>query len=208
MKKVILSSLLLFVIIAVSAQNNKVNVLQNLEKKQPSNQDQPVTATLKSASRLFGDKDDLTSVILIIPSDSVVEVIDSDSTYLKVVFEENEGYIFRRDAIINNTPVEIKPVNQEENQNQVEQQTEQKQESRFTYLENKYGTDMAARIASGKIWKGMSAEMVRDSWGAPLKINRVIGNIIKEEWIFKNTWLYIENNTLIDWGPIPIRRQR
>jgi hypothetical protein len=61
---------------------------------------------------------------------------------------------------------------------------------------------MAVRLATGKIWRGMSADMVRDSWGAPLKINRAIGEIVKEEWIYKNSWLYIENNTLVEWGPI------
>jgi hypothetical protein len=206
MKKVILTSLLLFIIIAVKAQVNKTNVLQDLEKNQPLKQDQQVTATLKSASRLFHDKEDLTSVILIIPYDSVVDVLDSDSTYLKVAFEDNEGYIYKKDAVINNTPVVMAPSNNQETRNQVEQPAEQQQVSRFTYLENKYGTNMAARLAAGKIWKGMSAEMVSDSWGTPLKINRVIGNVIKEEWIFKNTWLYLENNRLVDWGPIPVRR--
>ena len=62
---------------------------------------------------------------------------------------------------------------------------------------------MAARLYAGKIWKGMNSEMVKDSWGAAEKINRVIsGNIIKEEWIYKNTWLYFENNTLLEWGPV------
>ena len=43
--------------------------------------------------------------------------------------------------------------------------------------------------------------MVKDSWGSPQKINRVInGNVIKEEWIFNNTWLYIENNMLTGLG--------
>jgi hypothetical protein len=55
----------------------------------------------------------------------------------------------------------------------------------------------------GKVWRGMLSEMVRDSWGEPQKINRVIsGNTVKEEWIFRNTWLYIENNYLVEWGPI------
>ncbi len=49
----------------------------------------------------------------------------------------------------------------------------------------------------------MNSEMVKDSWGTAEKINRVIsGNIIKEEWIYKNTWLYFENNTLVEWGPV------
>ena len=45
---------------------------------------------------------------------------------------------------------------------------------------------MAARIIAGKIWKGMNSEMVKDSWGNPEKINRIIsGNVIKEEWIYQ-----------------------
>ena len=202
MKKLIFSPLFLLLFITIQAQADRTGVLQNLEKSQPSQQNQQVTATLKSASRLFGEKDDLTSVILIIPSGSVVNVLGSDSTYLKVAFEENEGYIFKRHAIINNPPVEVAPQNQQNNQQQVEQPAEERQVSRFTYLENKYGTNMAVRLAAGKIWKGMSAEMVLDSWGSPVKINRVIGNVVKEEWIYKNTWLYIENDTLVEWGPI------
>ena len=62
---------------------------------------------------------------------------------------------------------------------------------------------MASRLIAGKIWKGMSGEMVRDSWGKPLKINRVIsGNTVKEEWIYKTTWLYIEDDLLMTWGPV------
>jgi hypothetical protein len=84
-----------------------------------------------------------------------------------------------------------------------EPQQQQQRVSRFTYLENKYGSNMAAKLIAGKIWKGMTAEMVRDSWGKPLKINRVItGNTIKEEWIYKSTWLYLENDILYNWGPV------
>jgi hypothetical protein len=58
-------------------------------------------------------------------------------------------------------------------------------------------------LNAGKIWKGMTAEMVRDSWGTPSRINRGSGNNnSQEEWIYKNTWLVIENNTLVEWGPI------
>jgi hypothetical protein len=202
MKKLIFTSLYLFIIITLQAQDSRTAILQNLEKSQPSKQDQQTTATLKSASRLFGAKDDLTSVILIIPIGSVVNVLGSDSTYFKVAFEENEGYIFKHHAIINNNPVKIAASNQQQNQQQVEQPAEQRQVSRFTYLENKYGTNMAARLAAGKIWKGMTAEMVKDSWGSPAKINREIGNVVKEEWIYRNSWLFIENNTLVEWGPV------
>ncbi len=201
MKKLIISSLFLALFITCQSQVNKANVLQNLENSQSQNQVQQTTATLKSASRLFGEKDDLTTVIMIVPTGTVAEVLESDSTYLKIVYDDYEGYIFRRDAIIKTAPAQVRQEVQEEKEQQVEQPVE-KEVNRFTYLENKYGTNMATRLVSGKIWKGMTGEMVKDSWGTPLKINRVIGNSVKEEWIFRNTWLYIENNRLVEWGPI------
>jgi len=203
MKKLIFSALFLLIIIAVQAQANKADLLQDLEKNQPANQNVTTTATLKSSSRLFGAKDDLTTVIFIIPSGSTVTVLGSDSTYLHVAFEENEGYIFKRHAVMDKTPVNTPQAIQPQQARQEEQPAQVQEVSRFSFLENKYGSNMAARLIAGKIWKGMNAEMVKDSWGTAEKINRVIsGNIIKEEWIFRNTWLYFENNTLVEWGPI------
>jgi hypothetical protein len=207
MKKFIFPLILLLISAFVSAQENRIERLQDLEQNNSVNQDQPVTATVTSATRLFGDKYDLTSVITLIPADSVVEVLDSDSTYYTVAFGEFEGFIYKRHAVINKTPVRTNPVSyQLQAQTQHEQEQEQIQPpqiSRFSYLENKYGTSMAARLNAGKIWKGMTAEMVKDSWGTPQKINRVINaNLVKEEWIYRNTWLYIENNILVEWGPI------
>ncbi|HUV01828.1 MAG TPA: hypothetical protein VMW32_12760 [Bacteroidales bacterium] len=216
MNKLIISFLFLIAACTVSAQVNRADILQDLEEDQVVNpvvnQDVRVTATLKSASRLFGEKDDLTTVIMILPSGSEVEIIGSDSTYYQVFYEDYEGFIFKRHAIINETPapveaipetVEEEPADSEREPVQTQQPVQEQQVSRFTYLEGKYGSNMAAKLMSGKIWKGMSAEMIRDSWGNPGKINRVIsGNVIKEEWIFRNTWLYIENELLMDWGPI------
>jgi hypothetical protein len=202
MKKLIFSTLLLLIVIAIQAQNNKVDILQKLESNQTAG-NVGATATLTSSSRLFGAKDDLTTVIMIIPSGSSVNVLGSDSTYFKVSFEENEGYIFKRHAVIDKTPVNTtKPVQARE----VVRETQPVQErpvSRFTYLESKYGSNMAARLMAGKIWKGMNSEMVKDSWGSAEKVNSVqSGNLLKEEWIFRNTWLYFENNMLVEWGPI------
>jgi hypothetical protein len=202
MKKLISITCLMFFIIIVRAQGNKSDVLQFLEGSNQGKQDQNITATLKSASRLFGVKEDISSVIVIIPSGTVLNVLGSDSIYLNVSFEDNQGYIYRRDARINTSPVAMNQPVKQENAIQKDQPAEEKQVSRFTYLENKYGTSMAARLGAGKIWKGMSGEMVRDSWGSPLKINRVIGNNVREEWVYRNTWLFIENNTLVDWGPV------
>jgi hypothetical protein len=207
MKKIISSILFLAIVAIAQAQTNKAALLQNLEKNQPAGQNGSVTATLTSSTRLFGEKDDLTNVIQIIPAGSSVTVLDSDSTYLHIVFEEKEGYIFKKHAVIDAQPEQ--PSNQpqqEVQQTQPAQQSQPEQEqqiSRFTYLENKYGTNMAAKLMAGKIWKGMDAEMVKDSWGKAEKINRIVsGNITKEEWIFKNTWLYFESNELVEWGPV------
>jgi len=204
MKKLVLLALLISgAIISNMAQANRSEILKGLENSQQTNQNLVNTATLKSASRLFEDKNDLTSVIFIIPADSVVTVLGSDSTYLNVIYQGAEGYIYKRDAIINKAPVVItKPV-QPSQQVQETQPEETSQISRFTYLENKYGSNMAARLIAGKIWKGMNSDMVNDSWGTAQKINRVIsGNVIQEEWIYNNTWLYFENNILVDWGPV------
>jgi hypothetical protein len=203
MKRIFFITLLLIGLITLNGQTNKVDQLQALKQNQPANQNIATTATLKSASRLFATKDDLTSVIFIIPADSVVTVLDSDSTYFHVVFDENEGYIFKRDAVLDKIQVNAPPANQAPPAAQQTEPVQNQQQSRYSYLENKYGSNMAPRLISGKIWKGMNSEMVRDSWGTADKINRIVsGNIVKEEWIFRNTWLYFENNTLLEWGPV------
>jgi hypothetical protein len=167
-----------------------------------TSENKDVTATLKSSSRLFKVKEDLTSVILVIPSGSVVTVLDSDSTYFHVTYQQDEGYIYKRHAVIDKAPV--KTINSALAVKSTQETPPQQEQyvSRFTYLESKYGTSLAARLNAGKIWKGMSSEMVKDSWGKAEKVNRVInGNVINEEWIYKNSWLYFENNTLVEWGP-------
>jgi hypothetical protein len=207
MKKPVIILLTFFLFCAVNAQTSKSDLLQNLEKSQTAGQQLKLTATTTAATRLFREKDDLTAVIMVIPKGSGVEVIGSDSTYFHVLFEENDGYILRRHAQleepadVSKPPVQTtEPVIQE--QQPVQQEQPVQQQSRFSYLEDKYGSGMAARLIEGKIWKGMNSEMIQDSWGKPQKINRVIsGNVVKEEWIYRNTWLYLEDDKLVEWGP-------
>jgi len=203
MKRTFLISLLLICAFSIKAQSNKGDQLQALEQNKPANQNTTTIATLKNSSRLFASKDDLTSVILIIPADSTVTVLDADSTYLHVVFEDNEGFILNRHVELNRIQANAQQNIQSQSAIQETQPVQEQKESRYSYLENKYGSSMANRLISGKIWKGMNSDMVKDSWGIAEKINRIIdGNTIKEEWIFRSTWLYFENNTLIEWGPV------
>ena len=202
MKKFIFPALFIIGVFSVRAQTDNAALLQDLETKQVVSQDITPTATIKTSTRLFKIKEDLTSVIVIIPTGSVVSVLDSDSTYLHIAFEENEGYIFRKHAVIDKTP--NRSGGDQSSQNVSEAQPAQViTDSRYDALENKYGATMASRLYAGKIWKGMNSEMARDSWGAAEKVNRVVnGNVIKEEWIYRSTWLYFENNTLVQWGPV------
>ena len=220
MKYLVVTFLLAASFYSIHAQEIRSGILEDLERNKTSSQgtQSAFTATIKSATRLFADKNDLTSVIMVIPSGYEVDVLGADSTYLRVVFEEAEGFILKRHAEIKQTPMsdrsnipysepsgqsEPRAQTQPQPQTQPQSQTQPEQTSRFTYLENKYGTDMASRLITGKIWKGMTGEMVRDSWGKPLKINRVISsNTIKEEWIYRSTWLYIEDDVLMTWGPV------
>jgi hypothetical protein len=204
MKSIFIPALFIAMALNCNSQSSAAEILQNLEQATASQQSNNQTATMKSASRLFGAKDDLTTVILIIPSGSIVTVYDADSTYYHVGYEDLDGYVFKRHATINDTPPAYQAQNTEEQEPVVQEQPAPVQQiSRFSYLENKYGSNMAARLIAGKIWKGMNSEMVKDSWGEAQKKNRVVsGNTIKEEWIYSNTWLYFENNTLVEWGAI------
>jgi hypothetical protein len=203
MKRILIISVLLTAAVSLAGQTNNANKIQAVEQNQPADQNIQSTATLKSASRLFATKDDLTSVIFVIPADSVVTILDTDSSYFHVVYAGNEGFIFKRDAVIDKSPVLGQPVIQAQPAAQNSEPVQEQQQSRYSYLENKYGPNLAPRLFSGKIWKGMTSEMVKDSWGAADKINRMqSGNIAKEEWIYRNTWLYFENSTLLEWGPV------
>jgi hypothetical protein len=214
MKRFFVSLISLMIFVGLQGQADRTGVLQELERNTHGSGEALLTATLKSASRLFADPNDLTSVILVIPSGAVVEVLEYDPDYLYVFYEDYEGYIVRQHADFDEprvkAPVQVQLQTQTQPRQQVQaleespgQQTQKEVITRFAYLQGKYGSSMAARLDAGKIWKGMTKEMVQDSWGTPQKINRVIsGNIIKEEWIYRNSWLYFENDNLVEWGPV------
>ncbi len=207
MKEIIIFSIYLFfnLFYTLQAQSNRQAVLENLERDSQPTQENVLTAKLKQATRLFEFKDDLTSVIEVLPAGISVIVTGSDEDYYKVKYDDYEGYIFKKHADLEMTqPENIEVPEQEARQQEDARENEPAREmTRFEYLEKKYGTRLAAQMNAGKIWKGMTSQMVLDSWGQPQKINRsVSGNISREEWIYRNTWLFIENNILIDWGPI------
>jgi hypothetical protein len=205
MKKLLFSVLFMIAALSCGAKAGSGDLFKSGNSGPSTFQDNTPTATTKTSTRLFKSKDDLTSVITIIPSGSVVSYLGSDSTYMHVIFDNDEGYILKKHATIDKTPVAATQAQQPQQPEQAadNQPVQDQPDDRYTYLVNKYGAVMADRIYAGKIWKGMNSDMVKDSWGVAEKINREVnGNTIREEWIYTTSWLYFENNTLLQWGPV------
>lgn len=161
------------------------------------------TATLKNASRLFEIRDDLTSVITVLPAGTKVILLDSDSTYYTVEYENYQGFIMKNHLTPDElTTTKVNPPVENRNSYSSSKPATSERQTRISYLEDRYGRSAASGINAGKIWKGMTPEMVRDSWGSPHRLSRIVnGNETKEEWTFKNTTLYFEKGVLINWGP-------
>lgn len=208
MNRIVITLAISFLFSAAYSQETRTEILQDLEKTRSAFETTASTATLKASSRLFRDKDDLTSVIVVIPEGSLVDLLPGgDETFLHVMSEGNEGFIYATHSTINKAPVAAsQEVRQPSQVSAAEAQPARpvsgKAASRYEYLEQQYGRDAARKISQRKIWKGMNPEMVKDSWGSPRKINRIINdNTVSEEWTYSKTTLYFQNSTLRNWGP-------
>jgi hypothetical protein len=175
----------------------------------------------KGAVRLFSDKDDLTSVIQILPEGTVVEAVKADTAFTLIRLGEIEGYV-KSDRLTAALPVVTtdqpleEPVSRfaDEPAAQPVQETvtvydnpddrsRQIPTERFQALIDKYGIDMAKRLYQHKVWKGISSEMARDSWGKPKQINKMyVDRGVDEEWIYSSKYLYFRDGVLVEWGPV------
>ncbi len=64
----------------------------------------------------------------------------------------------------------------------------------------KYGRESGDRVLNGQIWKGMTKEMVMDSWGKPDKKHKDVykwGTF--EQWYYGDVTYFFKNGKLIDW---------
>jgi hypothetical protein len=145
---------------------------------------------------------------MVMPKGTVVDVLPGTyDTFMHVVIEGEEGYIYAKDAELSQAPAsavkDASRMSVEKETNSQESRPVQKQVvTRYEYLVNKYGTSMGSRLYERKIWKGMNSQLVKDSWGSPGEINRIInGDEVREEWIYNKTRLNFRNSTLSDWGP-------
>ena len=78
--------------------------------------------------------------------------------------------------------------------------TEQLMNAQIDLLVKKYGKENGMRIAQGRVWKGMTEKMLKDSWGEPDKITKN-----KEKWGTFTQWYYgkityfFKDGVMIDW---------
>jgi len=190
MKKAILIVFVLFAGLSLTAQD-----LQKL--------------ATKGAVRLFADKEDLTSVIQIIPDGTVVEAISADTLFTLIRLGEVDGYV-KSDRltaalpVVTTTQPALQPVQEAAPVQPVaDVQARQIPTERFQALIDKYGTDLAKKLYQHKVWKGITSDMARDSWGKPVQINRMYVNTsVDEEWIYSKSYLYFRDGVLIEWGPV------
>ena len=155
-----------------------------------------------SVCRLFADMDNISTVISYIPKDTELEVTGESGEYLLVLYDETDGFILKRKVsfIDSKGEVLIQPLQPvvPDNMNF----NEFVPVDRYSILVDKYGQKTGDAIFNNKIWKGIDNNMVKDSWGKPLYINREIkSDVVVEQWIYSKSWLLFNNGILVDWGP-------
>ncbi len=190
MKKAILFVFVLFAGLSLTAQD-----LQKL--------------ATKGAVRLFADKDDLTSVIQIIPDGTVVEAVSADTAFTLIRLGDVQGYV-KSDRltaalpVVTTTQPAVQPVQEAAPVQPVaDVQARQIPTDRYQALSEKYGADLGLKLYQHKVWKGITSDMARDSWGKPKQINRMyVDSSVDEEWIYSRSYLYFRDGVLIEWGPV------
>ena len=156
-------------------------------------------ATTNSVTRLYGDKGNASSVIAYIKADTSLNVLVVEEDYLKVIYGEDEGWIPTEKATLRNTEGEILQVGEQAQQAPQQQQPVDRRQM----LIQKYGSRTGKAIFEHKIWKGMNNDMVFDSWGKPLRVDRLIkGSDIQERWIYTSSYVIFDDDTLVEWGPV------
>jgi hypothetical protein len=68
-------------------------------------------------------------------------------------------------------------------------------------LTKKYGSEIGKKLSFGNIWIGMSREMLIESKGQPLEINRTVTlSVINEQFVYPNQkYVYLENGKVKAW---------
>lgn len=194
-RKLLIISLLIIFPILISTAGNRIAVF-TLGKDHAVMSIQQDTAEYyyvktKSTTRFFSDMDNLSSVIQMIPENVEVQVFEPIGDYFSAYFDGSYGYLFIS---------KVDPVNFDPEIFQVTPEPLPAEQDKYAFLVQKYGQGDADQIIARKIWKGMTKDMVLDSWGKPRQIDRYIGKTsVKEEWYYRARVLFIQDGKLVDW---------
>ena len=136
---------------------------------------------------------------------TVIEIIDN---VFKIHFNGQKGFSLKFGFISEieyNRNAEEKQIEQHEiieKYLESERISEAAIEKKKTDNLKKYGQSIGVKLNQGKIWLGMTSEMVLDSWGEPLRKNRNVGKWgVNEQWVYGRGggYLYFENGKLTSW---------
>ncbi len=157
--------------------------------------------TTLSGTRLFEDLENLSSVLLIIPKGEKVRIYEEFGDYYLAEYQGVAGYVrIDNTQFTDETEKKLEEIWARENP-QPEPTEASPEQLRMEMMVKRYGEDIGKKIARRAIWKGMSRNMVYDSWGKPRDIRRYTeaGRNI-EVWLYRNTSLVFEDGELRDWN--------
>ncbi|PCJ83471.1 MAG: hypothetical protein COA57_11240 [Flavobacteriales bacterium] len=144
-------------------------------------------------SRLMTEPYSLSDIITEIPVNGKVNIFDMDGDYWKLEYDGKVGFVKKNFFTEDESLQKFEKI-------ALEKKKEEAQHTKFERLKNKYGKVFANKIMDKKIWLEMTNEMVIDSWGLPDDKNRTVGSWgTNEQWIYGNSYLYLENGILKSW---------
>lgn len=171
------------------------------------------TITCIESSVLLESPNDIDWKIIINKGDKA-KVIGVLNDYYKISFRGNAGFVLKtkfhteKEAILSDSlkrdkanKLRLIEAEKKEKIKELEIEQNKTEEARKNELLKKYGTQNGLKIFEGKIWIGMSKEMLLESWGKPNDINRTVGAWgVHEQWVYPGQqYLYLENDVLKSW---------
>lgn len=194
-KKLLITGLLIpFCVICSKAGNSTVVFPQQQDSSLMRTQQdtaQYYYVKTKSTTRFFSDMDNLSSVIQMIPENVEVQVFEPIADYYSAYFDGSYGYLFIS---------KVDPVNFKPDVFEVTPEPLTAEQDKYAFLVQKYGKENADQIRARKVWKGMTKDMILDSWGKPKQIDRYIGKTsVKEEWYYRTRVLFVQDGKLVGW---------
>lgn len=168
------------------------------------------TTTIKASTRLRNQPSSSGEVITTIKKNKTIKVLKySGDSYWQVEYKNEIGFV--NDVTLVITEEMNKAIKEDEGK-KVLSELKQKQDilaaqqkkraERKEKLAEKYGVLNANFILNGKLFTGMTKEMVIESIGKPDDINKTTGPWgVHEQWVYdkKNMYVYFENGKLTSW---------